>query len=292
MGRPTSTTASCAACRSTSSTRCGSARRMSTPATGWPAAASACRPPSPASSPTPRGRHSRSRMTFYDDLVSGGREHAEAARPGASAAATAPSSRSTIPAKLNVLSAPLVQQLKAALEELVADRAIRSIVLTGADPGFSAGGDLRMMDERARGAGLAGGRDRHLALDPLRVRRDRAADRAQRHGVHRRHQRPGRRRRARLGVDLRPGDRLRAGAHRPRLRAPRAAARGGHLVGAHPAARLPGRVRLLRRRRAPRRAARAGARARARSRRARASCSRRRTPGARGSPRCPRTRWR
>jgi 2-(1,2-epoxy-1,2-dihydrophenyl)acetyl-CoA isomerase len=49
------------------------------------------------------------------------------------------------PDKLNVLTAPLVRQLKAALEELVADRAVRSIVLTGRDPGFSAGGDLRMM---------------------------------------------------------------------------------------------------------------------------------------------------
>jgi predicted RNA polymerase sigma factor len=35
------------------------------------------------------------------------------------------------PDKLNVLSAPLVQQLKAILEELVADRAVRAIVLTG-----------------------------------------------------------------------------------------------------------------------------------------------------------------
>lgn len=49
------------------------------------------------------------------------------------------------PERLNVLSAGLVFQLRAALEELVADRAVRSIVLTGADPGFSAGGDLRMM---------------------------------------------------------------------------------------------------------------------------------------------------
>jgi 2-(1,2-epoxy-1,2-dihydrophenyl)acetyl-CoA isomerase len=49
------------------------------------------------------------------------------------------------PDRLNVLSAPLVRQLRAALEELTADREIRSVVLTGADPGFSAGGDLRMM---------------------------------------------------------------------------------------------------------------------------------------------------
>lgn len=49
------------------------------------------------------------------------------------------------PDRLNVLSAPLVRQLRRALEELVADGDVRSIVLTGADPGFSAGGDLKMM---------------------------------------------------------------------------------------------------------------------------------------------------
>jgi 2-(1,2-epoxy-1,2-dihydrophenyl)acetyl-CoA isomerase len=49
------------------------------------------------------------------------------------------------PERLNALSAPLVAQLKAALTELAADRDLRAIVLTGEDPGFSAGGDLRMM---------------------------------------------------------------------------------------------------------------------------------------------------
>ena len=47
--------------------------------------------------------------------------------------------------RLNVLSAPLVRQLRRAIEELAADGDIRSVVLTGADPGFSAGGDLKMM---------------------------------------------------------------------------------------------------------------------------------------------------
>ena len=51
------------------------------------------------------------------------------------------------PAKLNVLSAELTIQLKHTLQELVGDRRIRTVVLTGADPGFSAGGDLRMMEE-------------------------------------------------------------------------------------------------------------------------------------------------
>jgi 2-(1,2-epoxy-1,2-dihydrophenyl)acetyl-CoA isomerase len=85
-------------------------------------------------------------MTFYDELVSSGREH-----PDAIVRVDRGADRAIVtlddPAKLNVLSSPLVQQLQAALEELAADRAIRAIVLTGADPGFSAGGDLRMMDD-------------------------------------------------------------------------------------------------------------------------------------------------
>jgi 2-(1,2-epoxy-1,2-dihydrophenyl)acetyl-CoA isomerase len=50
------------------------------------------------------------------------------------------------PDRLNVLSAPLVRQLRSALESLVVDRDVRSVVLTGSDPGFSAGGDLKMME--------------------------------------------------------------------------------------------------------------------------------------------------
>lgn len=49
------------------------------------------------------------------------------------------------PDRRNVLSAPLVRQLRRTLEDLVSANEIRSVVLTGADPGFSAGGDLRMM---------------------------------------------------------------------------------------------------------------------------------------------------
>ncbi|WP_205697517.1 enoyl-CoA hydratase/isomerase family protein [Conexibacter sp. SYSU D00693] len=49
------------------------------------------------------------------------------------------------PRRLNALSAALMVQLRAALEDLAADEAIRAIVLTGEDPGFSAGGDLEMM---------------------------------------------------------------------------------------------------------------------------------------------------
>jgi 2-(1,2-epoxy-1,2-dihydrophenyl)acetyl-CoA isomerase len=47
--------------------------------------------------------------------------------------------------RLNVLSAPLTRQLRRALTDLDADHDVRSVVLTGADPGFSAGGDLKMM---------------------------------------------------------------------------------------------------------------------------------------------------
>jgi 2-(1,2-epoxy-1,2-dihydrophenyl)acetyl-CoA isomerase len=47
--------------------------------------------------------------------------------------------------RLNVLSAPLTRQLKRALQALDADADVRTVVVTGADPGFSAGGDLNMM---------------------------------------------------------------------------------------------------------------------------------------------------
>jgi 2-(1,2-epoxy-1,2-dihydrophenyl)acetyl-CoA isomerase len=84
-------------------------------------------------------------MTFYEELVSSGREDPQAVvkveRRKNSAVVTLDD-----PGKLNVLSAPLVQQLKLALEALVAERSIRTIVMTGTDPGFSAGGDLRMME--------------------------------------------------------------------------------------------------------------------------------------------------
>jgi 2-(1,2-epoxy-1,2-dihydrophenyl)acetyl-CoA isomerase len=49
------------------------------------------------------------------------------------------------PDKRNVLSAGLCIQLQNRLAELTADPALRTIVLTGADPAFSTGGDLRMM---------------------------------------------------------------------------------------------------------------------------------------------------
>lgn len=49
------------------------------------------------------------------------------------------------PDRLNVLSAPLVRQLRRTLTALDADSDVRAVVLTGAGTGFSAGGDLKMM---------------------------------------------------------------------------------------------------------------------------------------------------
>ena len=85
-------------------------------------------------------------MSFYEEAVSNGRQHTD---PLVRVDRATDRALVTLddPAKLNVLSAPLVQQLRRALEDLTADHAIRAIVLTGSDPGFSAGGDLRMMDE-------------------------------------------------------------------------------------------------------------------------------------------------
>jgi 2-(1,2-epoxy-1,2-dihydrophenyl)acetyl-CoA isomerase len=53
----------------------------------------------------------------------------------------------TDPGKLNMLSAALTLQLRRHLTELAEDPAIRTVILTGADPGFSAGGDLNLMAE-------------------------------------------------------------------------------------------------------------------------------------------------
>jgi 2-(1,2-epoxy-1,2-dihydrophenyl)acetyl-CoA isomerase len=51
--------------------------------------------------------------------------------------------------KYNVLSAPLTVQLRRHLQALVTDRTVRVVVLTGADPAFSAGGDVRLMTKAA-----------------------------------------------------------------------------------------------------------------------------------------------
>jgi 2-(1,2-epoxy-1,2-dihydrophenyl)acetyl-CoA isomerase len=60
------------------------------------------------------------------------------------------------PEKLNPLSAPLTVRLREALTDLAADESLRAVVLTGAEPAFSAGGDLRLMRDTAHPM-LAGG---------------------------------------------------------------------------------------------------------------------------------------
>ncbi len=51
------------------------------------------------------------------------------------------------PAKYNVLSAPLTWQLHEGLRALASDPGVRVVILTGADPAFSAGGDVRLMTQ-------------------------------------------------------------------------------------------------------------------------------------------------
>jgi len=81
----------------------------------------------------------------YQDVVAEGRadgaRFVEVDRPSPDRAVL----RMADPDKLNILSAPLMLQLQEHAEALVRDPDIRSIVLTGDGPGFSAGGDLRMM---------------------------------------------------------------------------------------------------------------------------------------------------
>ena len=86
-------------------------------------------------------------MTTYAEIVETARAH-----PDALVRVETPSPDRAVvtlddPRKLNVLSAALNVQLKDRIDELLADPRIRTIVLTGADPGFSAGGDLRLMRE-------------------------------------------------------------------------------------------------------------------------------------------------
>jgi 2-(1,2-epoxy-1,2-dihydrophenyl)acetyl-CoA isomerase len=64
-------------------------------------------------------------------------------------AATSAIVRLDDPGALNALSAPLTLQLHDALGELARAADVRTIVLTGTDPAFSAGGDLRLMEDYA-----------------------------------------------------------------------------------------------------------------------------------------------
>jgi 2-(1,2-epoxy-1,2-dihydrophenyl)acetyl-CoA isomerase len=101
----------------------------------------------------------------YDELVARGREEE---RPHVHVERGA--DRATVvmddPDKLNVLSAPMMVQLRREVELLAADEEIRSIVITGAGKGFSTGGDLRMMDNAVRR--FASPADEHGATAPWR----------------------------------------------------------------------------------------------------------------------------
>ena len=83
-------------------------------------------------------------MTLYRELREGGAEDTRTLvgveRTGERAIVTM-----NEPERLNPLSVGLNLQLQERLSELAGDPALRAIVLTGADPAFSTGGDLEMM---------------------------------------------------------------------------------------------------------------------------------------------------
>jgi 2-(1,2-epoxy-1,2-dihydrophenyl)acetyl-CoA isomerase len=108
------------------------------------------------------------------------------------------------PERLNPLSGELTVQLHDTLRELATDHEVRTVVLTGAEPAFSAGGDLQLMREVAHPM-VDEGPDGATALwevDQGRVRRRRPPDHPHRQDVHRRRQWGGRRRRALLRARL------------------------------------------------------------------------------------------
>jgi 2-(1,2-epoxy-1,2-dihydrophenyl)acetyl-CoA isomerase len=88
-------------------------------------------------------------MTYEEAMAqaraNGGRPLVVVERNGAHAVVTLDD-----PEKLNPLSAELTVQLHEHLSALARDPDVRAIVLTGRDPGFSAGGDLRLMQEVAQ----------------------------------------------------------------------------------------------------------------------------------------------
>lgn len=87
-------------------------------------------------------------ITSYEEAVRDARGSSEGLvlvdRNGARAVVTM-----NEPERQNPLSAPLTIRLRDTLQELAADPGLRAVVLTGADPAFSAGGDLRLMRDTA-----------------------------------------------------------------------------------------------------------------------------------------------
>ena len=88
------------------------------------------------------------KTTSYEEALRDARERGDglvlSERDGAHAIVTM-----NEPHRLNPLSAPLTVKLHDTLRTLAADPAVRAIVLTGTDPAFSAGGDLRLMQDTA-----------------------------------------------------------------------------------------------------------------------------------------------
>jgi 2-(1,2-epoxy-1,2-dihydrophenyl)acetyl-CoA isomerase len=85
----------------------------------------------------------------YQEVVEQARASGEGlvlvAREGAHATVTL-----NDPERLNPLGAALSVRLRDTLTALAADESVRAVVLTGADPAFSAGGDLRLMRDTAQ----------------------------------------------------------------------------------------------------------------------------------------------
>src|SRR5436190_778402 len=87
----------------------------------------------------------RTYADLIDDALADGRELVRVEREGAVVFVTMDD-----PESLNPLGLALTVQLGERLRELAADRTVDAVVLTGTDPAFSAGGDLRAMVESVR----------------------------------------------------------------------------------------------------------------------------------------------
>jgi len=87
----------------------------------------------------------RTYADLIDDALADGRELVRVEREGAVVFVTMDD-----PESLNPLGLALTVQLGERLRELAGDRSVDAVVLTGTDPAFSAGGDLRAMVESVR----------------------------------------------------------------------------------------------------------------------------------------------
>ena len=127
------------------------------------------------------------------------------------------------PERRNALTAPLVAEIVAAMDELDADPAVGAIVVTGAPPAFCSGADVQALAAMASGDRGARRRPGHLRRVPPHP------------GLAAAHRRRGQRRRGRRR--LQPGAGLRR-AHRRDERA--CSTHGSSASGSIPAAGTPG----------------------------------------------------